>query len=43
MRLSWWNGFTFGAMERKVDAARKEAFAAMVRFCHEHRREDWGT
>lgn len=34
MRLSWWNGFTFGALERQVRAAHKEAFKALTDLPH---------
>ena len=29
MRIAWWNGFTFGAFEREVAVARKEALEAI--------------
>jgi hypothetical protein len=29
MRLSWWNGFTFGALERQVSAADEVAKQAL--------------
>ena len=31
MRLSWWNGFTGGALEHRVAVARREAFQAIAR------------
>lgn len=31
MRISWWNGFTFGALEHRVTAARREALNAVAR------------
>jgi hypothetical protein len=35
MRLAWWNGFTFGAFERKAAAAREEGLAALRRYWQE--------
>ena len=31
LRLSWLNGFTFGAMERQVREAKAEALAAIAK------------
>lgn len=30
MRLAWWNGFTFGALEHQANAARREALEAIA-------------
>lgn len=35
MRLSWWNGFTFGAFEYRVTAAREEALDAIQLYLQE--------
>ena len=32
MRLAWWNGFTFGALQHQADAARTEALEALAHY-----------
>ena len=33
LRLAWWNGFTFGALQRQSDAAHQEAQKAIRAWC----------
>lgn len=38
MRMSWWNGFTLGALAGRMPALRTEALVAVARHVQEHAR-----